>query len=105
MIEIPGHRPAGSGARGLVLCHAKVSRASARTLTMAFFPAGRRQPEPRGGPGVRLQEFPHQGKRLAVFLGGVRGRAVGGNNQVVVAHVSVVRREEEKFTAMPAMMR
>jgi hypothetical protein len=43
---------------------------------------------------IRLQEFAHQVERLAVFFRRVRSRAIRRDHELVIAHVGVVRGEE-----------
>src|SRR5688572_22818689 len=44
---------------------------------------------------VRLQHRLNLLQRMIIFFDGVRDGAVGGNDQVIVAHVGVVRAEED----------
>lgn len=64
-----------------------------RRLSAAFV-VPRRQPDFGGRTRIRLREFARQSKRLFIFRGRIRGGVICRDDQILVAHVGVVRGKE-----------
>jgi hypothetical protein len=75
-----------------------------RGLSAAFV-VPRRQRDFGRRTRIRIQEFAHQGKRLFIFRGRIRGGVMCRDDQILVAHVGLFAvKSTQKFPAMPVIM-
>lgn len=75
-----------------------------RRLSAAFV-VPRRQPDFGRRTRAPFHKFAHQGKRVFIFRGRIRGGVICRDDQILVAHVaSFAVKSTQKFPAMPVIM-